>query len=783
MRKHLVAVVVLAALALLAARLPEADALRVASLRTSEILGAEVEGPAGARSLGEEWIECASVRPGDAGELILWLDGVRVTSPSIQSDDLDVHGLARRSLIAGLRAVAAERGLALRVEGELWPSKGGMNVLVTLDEQGFGMQGVSGDGSVVRGRLDGWRPPERSALWPPLVAIALAVLLRKPVLALFAGVWCAAFLLRRAGGEGGAVLDVARALPDVVSDFFVPQLVDPVRLQIMGFVLAMLAMVGVMTRGGGIRGLMDLVARMASNARRTQIATWLMGLVVFFDDYANCILVGTTMRPLTDRFRIAREKLAYLVDSTAAPVAGLSIFSTWIAFEVSTFSAQLPAAGLAPSEGYAVFLQTLPFRFYCLLTLVMSCAIAFSGRDFGPMLTAERRARRTGQVVRAGGRPMVSDAGTHLEPFPGAVPRARNALLPLAVFIGLTLLEIVRVGWVAMRADDPELAWTVLFSLRGVTTLLGAGESTRALLIGSAAGLLVSTILGVSAHRSKQLLTALGLLAGSLLVGWVGIRIVDLTARYAQEYADSLRWVLTDDIRIDVAAVLGTAVSPAFRTAVMLLFAIGAVSCAPSPLRRTMVGAAWTTVRSMGVAIAILYLAWMIGAACDALGTAPYLTALVGDNLPSELLPAILFGLSAVVAFATGSSWSTMSILLPLVVGMAFSMGEQTELGGHLLMVMSIGAVLEGSIFGDHCSPLSDTTVLSSTSSASDHIDHVRTQAPYAVVVMLVALTIGYLPCAFSGAHPLLSLAGGAALLLAIVFLLGKRADDPHSAA
>jgi Na+/H+ antiporter NhaC len=695
MRRHFVGVIVLGLLAVGLWRLPTADPARVAALRTSEILGAQVEGPDGALSLGERLLASSSVRRGDDGDLILWLDGVRVLTPLFPSEDLDLHGLGRRSLIAGLRSLAAERGETLQVAGELWPSKGGLNVLVTLEEQGFGLEAASADGTLLSGRLEGWRPPRRWSLYPPLLAIALAVLFRRPILALFAGVWCAAFLLRYGAGELGPAAALLRSLPDVGTRLLWPQLTDPMRLEIMGFVFAMLAMIGVMTRSGGVRGLMDLVARMAHNARRTQIATWLMGLVVFFDDYANCILVGTTMRPLTDRFRVSREKLAYLVDSTAAPVAGISIFSTWIAFEVSTFSAQLPAAGMSPAEGYAVFLQTLPYRFYCILTLFFSGLLAFSGRDLGPMLTAERRARRTGQVVRAGGRPMVSERGTDLAPAPGMEPRARNALVPLAVFIGLTLLEIVRVGFTALRAEDAQFGWSALLSLQGVTGLLGQGDSTRALLVGSSAGFLAAAALALAA----------GLGAGVLR-------------------------------------------------------------------------AAWSTLRSMGVAIAILYLAWMIGAACDGLGTAPYLTALVGENLPAELLPAILFLMSAAVAFATGSSWSTMSILLPLVVGMSFSMGETSDLGGKLLMAMSIGAVLEGSIFGDHCSPISDTTVLSSTASAADHIDHVRTQMPYALLVMAVALGLGYMPCAFSGAHPLVSLAGAAALLAAIVFLLGKRADD-----
>jgi Na+/H+ antiporter NhaC len=144
---------------------------------------------------------------------------------------------------------------------------------------------------------------------------------------------------------------------------------------------------------------MNQIAGLARDARKTQMATWLMGLAIFFDDYANTILVGSTMRPLSDRFKVAREKLAYIVDSTAAPVAGVSILSTWIAFEVSTFSAQLPDAGLAPADGYAVFLQTLPFRFYSWFTLIFVGLNVFTGRDFGPMLAAERRAR-AGKVLR-----------------------------------------------------------------------------------------------------------------------------------------------------------------------------------------------------------------------------------------------------------------------------------------------------------------------------------------------------------------------------------------------
>jgi len=267
-------------------------------------------------------------------------------------------------------------------------------------------------------------------------------------------------------------------------------------------------------------------------------------------------------------------------------------------------------------------------------------------------------------------------------------------VLPVLTFVGVTLFEIVRVGRGAMLASNPDLTWGSLLTIEGITGLLGDGDSTRAILIGSTTGMLL---------------------------------------------------------------------------AMLLAFVAG--------LRAEIPRAAWATVRSMGIAIVILYLAWMIGAACEAVGTADYLSEMIASRMVPELLPCVLFLLGALVAFSTGSSWSTMSILLPLVVGLAFTLGNQSGLGGHLLMVISIGAVLEGSIFGDHCSPISDTTVLSSTAAASDHIDHVRTQAPYAVLAMSTALVFGYLPCTFMGLNPWLALALAAAVLILVVRFCGHSAD------
>ena len=689
--------------------LPEADSVKLAALAGQSLIDREIVDPNPPPAVVDEAAPAEAPPTDEEAEvpkIALW--ELILRSPNYSEPEegkavllmsfarLDIEGFDalspehsnfEDSLVRGLRQkVSAERGRVLEIRRTQRAATEGLNFLLGIGDGNLKLTYRPIPTEFQTYTFD-WRPASRLSLLPPLVAIALAVLLRKPVISLFMGVLAGAFLLRR-GSPDNLASDAVLGLRDVFTVFLKGELTDGDRTMVIGFVIAMLAMVGVITKNGGLRGLMNHVAKLARSARSTQMATYFMGLAVFFDDYANTILVGSTMRPLTDRFRIAREKLAYIVDSTAAPVAGLSIFSTWIAFEVSTFSAQLPLAGLDPSDGYAVFIDTLPYRFYCILTLVLVFFVTMSGRDFGPMLSAEKRARRTGQLVREGGTPMVGDVATAMRPAEGITIRAWRALLPLAVFIGVTLYTILDTGK-AFEAGGPNL-----FSLAGLSQVLGASDSYEALWRGSSLGLLVAVV-------------------ASLLAG--------------------LRFEILD--------------------------------------------AAWNTLRSMSVALAILYLAWMISAVCGELQTSTYLMAMLDNMLYPLALPVILFLLSGTIAFSTGSSWSTMGILLPLVVGLSFALGEKTDIGGYALMVLSIGAVLEGSIFGDHCSPISDTTVLSSVASASDHIDHVRTQAPYALLAMFVAIAVGYLPAAAFGLHPVFSLAGGALVLWIALRVLGERAD------
>ena len=614
------------------------------------------------------------------------------------------HSEVGKSVIRELRAIVAKNDLDIDIEAYKKPDPEGFNLLAVVEKGSYKLTATIGKTPISEREIERSKISKLSLL-PPLVAIFFAILLRRPVIALFSGVWVGAFLVRWLAGDQG-LSSAATSLTDVFSKYLAGQLRDQARTEIVVFVVFMLAMVGIITKAGGIKGVMNRIAGLARDARKTQIATWFMGLSIFFDDYANTILVGSTMRPLADKYKVAREKLAYIVDSTAAPVAGVSILSTWIAFEVSTFSAQLPDAGLGPNEGYAIFLQTLPFRFYCWFTLIFVGMIVWTGRDFGPMLTAERRARG-GKILRDGATPLVGKAATELEAKDGVDARASTALVPLAVFVATTLGTITYtgckgLGYFAEKGSDAAAKLDLMGPLEIATGILYEGSGEKPLMYGAIAGSIIAALLAL------------------------------------------LRGLGPKDIAL----------------------------------------ASLNSLRAMGVAIVILYLAWMVGSVCEDLNTAAYLSASLTEAIPYIMMPIILFLLAGLIAFSTGSSWSTMTILLPLVVGLSYDVGFagapadiEPRAFGLMLMIISIGSVLEGAIFGDHCSPISDTTVMSSIACASDHVDHVRTQAPYALVTMAVALLCGYLPVTFFQLSPWIALLLGTAVLWMILRIKGQRVD------
>lgn len=486
-----------------------------------------------------------------------------------------------------------------------------------------------------------------TALVPPIIAVVLTLATRKLLPALGAGVLVGA-MLRYGVGADLVVTGGEKYVYDIVFDEW--------RLYILGFTLTLLGMVQVLARGGGTQGLVDAVARRIQSARGSRLGTAILGLVVFFDDYANCMLVGPAMRPITDRYRVSREKLAYLIDSTAAPVAGLAIVSTWIGHEVGLLEAQSQKLGLAQS-GYGLVLQALPVRFYCIFALVLVFTSVLLGRDFGPMLRAERRALNEGKPLREGAKALSQGHGDDHEV---AEPRrAINAIVPIVVVVLGSLGGFVVDGGGGPRLAKDPLA---LFSLEFWRLTLGASE-----------------------NNVKMLLFAA--LAGS---------VVAFVLPLAQRLASPL--------------------------ALLKAFGLG--------------------MNRGRLAVVVLLLAWGLAEVSRDLGAGEVLKALLGDSLSPNLVPLLAFGLAAAIAYAIGTSWGTMSILIPTIVPLAHGLGEPT------LLILSIAAVLDGAIFGDHCSPISDTTLMSSVAAGSDHLDHVLTQLPYAFLAMIVAALCGYLAVA-----------------------------------
>jgi Na+/H+ antiporter NhaC len=539
--------------------------------------------------------------------------------------------------------------------------------------------------------------PAWISLLPPLLAVALALIFREVIVALFAGVWLGAFFWTG--------LDPFAAILRSVDTFTLPELADKDHAAVILFSLLLGGMVGVMGRNGGTHGIVERLAPLATTPRRGLIATYLQGLAIFFDDYANTLIVGNTMRPVTDRLRVSREKLAYVVDSTSAPVASIMFVSTWVGYEISLIDDGLKAGAkaaaatnpalaqqLSQTNAFNVFLDTIPYRFYPLLALFFVLLVILMRRDFGPMRAAELRARSGGGVFRPGAALMTDTSSGAMDPPEGAPLRALNAFIPVLVVVLTVVLGLYLSGSAALGPGT--------HSLREA---FGEANSFHVLLWASLMGSITAILLTVG----QRILTL-----QQTMEAWLG------------------------------------------------------------------------GLRSMVLAMVILVLAWSLGSVTEMLGTAQYLSSALQGNVSTHFLPVIVFMVAAAISFATGTSWGTMAILLPLVIPLGASLTTAADLtgGAHYTILLGVvSSVLAGSIFGDHCSPISDTTVMSSMASGCDHVDHVRTQLPYALVVAVVGMVIGDIPTAY-GVNPYVSLLVGAVILFLIVRFVGKP-NEPAAAA
>ena len=517
---------------------------------------------------------------------------------------------------------------------------------------------------------------------PPLLAILMALIFREVYSALFFGLLVGTTIIYYFQGSY-FIMAIFQGLFAIVDTYLIESLSNSGHLSIIIFSMLIGGMVNLITVNGGMKGVVQKLSKYANSPKSGQIITWLLGILIFFDDYANTLVVGNTMRPVTDRLRISREKLAYIVDSTAAPVASLALITTWIGVELSYIQDGIDKIGLSESA-YSVFINSLDTRFYLIFTLIFILIIVFKNRDFGPMLKAEQNARKNGLSSDS---KKISTQNNEIKVSDKIKARWYNAVIPVLVIIIGTIVSLIYTGK------------KVAGSEADLMEIIAAADSYKALLWSSILGALSAIILTVS-----QKILKLRIAVESLVNGF----------------------------------------------------------------------------RTMLSAIIILILAWSLALITEELHTSEFIAySLSYIEISPFMLPAITFIFSALIAFSTGSSWGTMAILYPMILpaGWLISMEYGLDHDQSIAIFYNIvSSILAGSVFGDHCSPISDTIVLSSLVSSCNHIDHVRTQLPYALTVGLVSIFIGTIPAAYGVSSWILFPMGIIAMFI-IIRVLGKKVD------
>ena len=501
-------------------------------------------------------------------------------------------------------------------------------------------------------------------LIPPLVAISLAFITKNVIVSLVIGIMSGGFILNISGNN--PFMALFYSFLDLIQRA-VNSLADPWNAGIILQVLAIGGVINLVGKMGGAKAIAEALSKRAKSAKSAQIITWVAGLLVFFDDYANSLIIGPMMRPVTDKMKISRERLAFIIDATAAPVAGIAIISTWIGLEVGLIGSAFDSIGVE-TNAFGVFLNTIPFRFYNILILGFIVITALLLKDFGPMRKAELECRRGGLNLSSN-EDVDKELSKHdeLEPLPGVKLSVWNAIIPIGALILGALFAFYYSGYTAIMGGEDSAVIQLMqnspASFDAIKEAFSNADASVALFQSAFFAGLVAIIMGVA----KKIFT----LSEALDIWVDGMKTLIIT----------------------------------------------------------------------GV---ILICAWSLSSVIKELGTAKYLIQLLSGSLPPFILPSLIFVLGAIISFATGTSYGTMGILMPLAIPLAYSINPDMS-----YVIVATSAVLTGAIFGDHCSPISDTTILSSMGAGCNHIDHVRTQMPYAIFVAVITILFGYIPAGF----------------------------------
>ena len=488
------------------------------------------------------------------------------------------------------------------------------------------------------------------SLVPPLVAIVLALITKEVYSSLFVGILVGALFYSGFSFEGTITHIVSGGLISVLSDSY--------NVGILIFLVILGAMVALMNRAGGSAAFGEWASKHIKSRVGAQLATIALGVLIFIDDYFNCLTVGSVMRPVTDKHNVSRAKLAYLIDATAAPICIIAPISSWAA---------AVSSHVDEGKGLEVFIKAIPYNFYAILTIVMMIAIVVMKKDFGPMKKHEKNALN-GDLFTTGERAYDGKE----EARGNSKGKVIDLVLPIVILIASCVVGMIYTGGFFEGAS-----------------FIDAFSNCDA---------------------------SVGLVLGSLFA--LVLTIIIYLIRRVLKFSDCM-------------------------------------SCIPDGFK------------AMVPAIMILTFAWTLKAMTDSLGAKEFVDATVrgfaGDFM--AFLPAIIFVIGCVMAFATGTSWGTFGILIPIVIAV---FGD----GNPELMIIGISACMAGAVCGDHCSPISDTTIMASAGGQCDHVNHVSTQLPYAITVAAVSF-VTYIVAGFTKSA-WISLPVGIVLLFVVLFVLGK---------
>ena len=461
-------------------------------------------------------------------------------------------------------------------------------------------------------------------LIPPIIAIVFAVAFRKVALALLIGIFSGEFIL-----TGCNPITAVNASVDQI----LTVCADTGNLKTFLFTMLMGSFVILVRVSGGVYGFVDYLTEQSKSVkskRAAMLIAYVIGVIIFIDGLLSIMFTGVVTRPLIDKYKVSREKLAYICDATSAPINAIIPLNSWGAMLMGLIGAEI-AGGLITGDPMNLLISSLPFQFYSIVSLIMVLFYIITGKDWGPMKKAEMRVQTTGKLYDDGVVPLLNDTDGIEELVPQDKGDKKNMMLPLIALIGCTFAGLLITG----HGD------------------LTKGDGTTSILYSVTITLIFMCIL----YTRQKIMTV-------------------------KQFGD---YVLKG-------------------------------------------------VSNMITLVILLVLAFAIGAAIKSLGTGTFLASLIGGKVSGAFGPAIIFILGAVMAFSTGTSWGTFSIMMPIAIPMAVAMGSN--------ILLTIGAVISGGIFGDHCSPISDTTILSSMSVGTDLFSHVKTQLPYALVTAAIATVL-----------------------------------------